>query len=350
MLVVVMMVGEFLEGLGDTELVSVQNRAWLVVRLFANDPIDASTASNAGNCEVFRESGGLELPLSSGSGGSAGYEASRLLCQHCRVDGGGTLERVELFGLRFVSAESERVLARTILDGEGVDPLSRYPTLITPNVDIVLHLHAQGASRRLERAEGAAFVLPDGAPVVWSSRLFGKRLKARLAGSTLFAEMWPELSTARRVLMIASSQELVDRLGGDTDNLRYVVAPRIEVGDLVAVDALAKTCVDHSIDLRPEFIVIGLSHPKQEEIAHSLMAQWDRVDAPVPLMLMLGASAEMYVGMQRRAPVWMQRAGLEWFHRFLFAPKRLFRRYFIEDTQFLKFLWDQWRATKKTRL
>jgi N-acetylglucosaminyldiphosphoundecaprenol N-acetyl-beta-D-mannosaminyltransferase len=242
------------------------------------------------------------------------------------------------------------VLARTILDGQSVDPLSRYPTLITPNVDILLRLHAEGAGLRLERAEGAAFVLPDGAPVVWSSRLFGKRLHSRLAGSTLFAEMWPELSTTRRVLMIASSQSVVDCLGGNTDNVRYVVAPMIEAGDLEAVDALAKTYVDISIDLRPEFIVIGLPHPKQEEMAHSLMAHWDRVDAPVPLMLMLGASAEMYVGIKRRAPVWMQRAGLEWFYRFLREPKRLFRRYFIEDARFLKFVWGQWRATKKNRL
>ena len=270
-----------------------------------------------------------------------------MVCQHCRVASEGTLERRELFGLRFISAPSERELATAILKGDSADPEARYPILVTPNVDILLHLHAAGAGFRLQRSRDSAYVLPDGQPVVWASRLLGQPLRARLAGSTLFAELWPELVSGRRVLMIASSTELVERLGGDTPTARYVVAPHLSASDTEAIATLVSDCLDVAADLKPEFVVVGLSHPKQEEIAHGLLDHWDRVGGEPPLILMLGASPEMYVGMQRRAPRWMQKVGLEWLFRFLFAPRRLFRRYFVDDPMFLLLVWNEWRNAKK---
>jgi N-acetylglucosaminyldiphosphoundecaprenol N-acetyl-beta-D-mannosaminyltransferase len=52
-----------------------------------------------------------------------------------------------------------------------------------------------------------------------------------------------------------------------------------------------------------------------------------------------GATVDFLAGTVKRAPRWMSECGLEWFYRFLMEPKRLFRRYFIDDMKILKVIW-----------
>ena len=66
-------------------------------------------------------------------------------------------------------------------------------------------------------------------------------------------------------------------------------------------------------------------------------------------MLLLGASAEFHVGLQRRAPEWMQRFGLEWVYRLLSNPRRLAKRYLVDDVAFGPMVWREWRA-RRSRL
>ena len=54
----------------------------------------------------------------------------------------------------------------------------------------------------------------------------------------------------------------------------------------------------------------------------------------MPLTLLLGTSFEFYRG-TKRAPIWMQKIGMEWFYRFIQEPKRMFKRYFIDDIKFI---------------
>jgi N-acetylglucosaminyldiphosphoundecaprenol N-acetyl-beta-D-mannosaminyltransferase len=64
------------------------------------------------------------------------------------------------------------------------------------------------------------------------------------------------------------------------------------------------------------------------------------------VVLSVGASFEMLAGVRWRAPEWIQRIGMEWFVRFLQEPRRLFRRYFIEDVAFFGLIWREWRRTR----
>jgi N-acetylglucosaminyldiphosphoundecaprenol N-acetyl-beta-D-mannosaminyltransferase len=80
----------------------------------------------------------------------------------------------------------------------------------------------------------------------------------------------------------------------------------------------------------PDILLVALGSPKQEKWI------WEnRSDLGVPLSIGVGASFEMAAGIRKRAPVWMQRIGLEWFYRFLQEPKRLFSRYFGQDMPYL---------------
>jgi hypothetical protein len=58
----------------------------------------------------------------------------------------------------------------------------------------------------------------------------------------------------------------------------------------------------------------------------------------IPFAMGVGGTFDVAAGHVKRAPIWMQRSGLEWFYRFLQEPRRMFRRYFIEDMAFIGLL------------
>lgn len=86
----------------------------------------------------------------------------------------------------------------------------------------------------------------------------------------------------------------------------------------------------HVDERRPAFFWVGLSTPKQERF----MAQYaGRLNAGV--MLGVGAAFDMHSGRLKQAPRWMQRNGLEWFYRLTQEPRRLFKRYAINNPTFV---------------
>jgi N-acetylglucosaminyldiphosphoundecaprenol N-acetyl-beta-D-mannosaminyltransferase len=84
------------------------------------------------------------------------------------------------------------------------------------------------------------------------------------------------------------------------------------------------------VDAAPDIVFCGFGFPKQEQMIADL-----RRELPQAWFLGCGAALSFVAQTLPRAPVWMQRAGLEWLHRFLREPRRLFRRYFVNDVPFL---------------
>jgi N-acetylglucosaminyldiphosphoundecaprenol N-acetyl-beta-D-mannosaminyltransferase len=269
------------------------------------------------------------------------------MCQHDLV-AVNSVARQRVLGLNFISANSEEDVAEMLLSGGDPDRSADLPVVLTPNVDIIVRMARGGASAEAA-ALRAQYVLPDGAPVVWASRLLGCPLPARLAGSTLFSIMWPRLSGHRRVVVVASRQETVDRLGGPTDTSRFLVAPQLSDHRSADLDAFVASILETCRGFNPEFVFIGLPYPKQQTVAHRVLDDWTADMGQRPITLMMGGSAEMYVGLQTRAPEWMQRFGLEWFFRFLQEPRRLFKRYFVDDTLFALIVWRAWRSVRSSK-
>ena len=96
----------------------------------------------------------------------------------------------------------------------------------------------------------------------------------------------------------------------------------------------------------PEFVFVGISYPKQQLLAFALIDQLRQQGRRPPVFLLIGGSFDMYVGRTPRAPAWMQRVGAEWFFRFLLEPRRLFRRYFVEDVRFLSIVGRELRTAR----
>lgn len=253
-----------------------------------------------------------------------------------------TLKTRRLFGLDFVDAQTVDEIGDVLL--EDADP-DRWRCVVTPNVDhLVRYARHEGEA---DVARSAMVVLPDGMPIVWASRLLQRKLTARLAGSDLFAVLWPRLAEAAvPTVVVAPRREVADRLSVEHPRVRFVVPPVFDIDDSDVVLAVVDEIVDACSRSGARFLVIGLPMRKHHLIATRLRERWIDAYASAPTVLLLGASSEFYVGLARRAPVWMQRAGLEWLHRLAGDPRGMARRYLVDDVRFLALVWRQWRMTR----
>ncbi|MFT3852376.1 MAG: WecB/TagA/CpsF family glycosyltransferase [Ilumatobacteraceae bacterium] len=226
-------------------------------------------------------------------------------------------------------------------------PTGRRALVVTPNVDHIVHLAHDGDAVVDRLVDSAAWVVPDGQPVVWASRLLGTPLAARIAGSTVVSELWPRLLAAgRRVLVVAANERTASLVAADTgDTASSIVAPFIDPNDRPAFEAFVERCVSAILDTGAEYVFVAIGFPRRE---HLIAALFDRLpaDGRCPIVLAVGASFEMHYGFVRRAPQWVQRIGMEWLYRFVQEPRRLFRRYFVDDTRFASVVWREWRRRR----
>ncbi len=202
---------------------------------------------------------------------------------------------------------------------------------VVVNVDKLVKASRDPELRRI--INECALINADGMPVVWASRLLGKDLKERVAGVDLFeALMKRAAEKGWRVFLLGAKEEVVsgvkqlyeDKYSG------LVVAgyrngywkPEEEPGVVKAIEAA-----------KADLLFVAISSPKKEQFLGRYQAEMK-----VPFAMGVGGTFDVAVGKVRRAPVWMQKGGLEWFYRFLQEPRRMFRRYFIDDMAFFGLL------------
>lgn len=179
---------------------------------------------------------------------------------------------------------------------------------------------------------GAAMVTPDGMPLVWTGRALGHQSMARVCGPDLLSEVC-SASEARgwRHYFYGGAEGVVDRLQAALE-ARY---PNLDIVGTYSppfrplTDAEDAEIVRKILDAKTDILWVGLGCPKQEK----WMA--DHVQRlPGVTLIGIGAAFDFHTGRIERAPIWMQRNGLEWLHRLLSEPKRLWRRYLVLAPRF----------------
>jgi N-acetylglucosaminyldiphosphoundecaprenol N-acetyl-beta-D-mannosaminyltransferase len=258
------------------------------------------------------------------------------------------IPRRRVFGLDFVDLDSLDTLVDELASLSPIaHPNHHLPIVMTPNVDHLVKLDRRIDATSAALVCRAAYVLPDGQPIVWASRWLGTPLRARLPGSSLVQMLWPRLMADDRVvLVVASSQEIADRVMADGRHAHAVVAPQISLVDRAALDHLVDECAALCRELGVSHLFVTLGFPKQCNVIDGVVSRLTEAGLPVPVCLAVGASFEMHYGLVRRAPEWMQRGGLEWFYRFLQEPHRLFRRYFVEDPAFVRLVAQEFTSLR----
>jgi len=175
--------------------------------------------------------------------------------------------------------------------------------------------------------------VPDGMPTVWIGRLYGYGSMSRVYGPDFMLELC-ERSQKKgyRHFLYGGSQGVAEELG-QTLVARF---PLLQVVGTYTPPFRPLT-TEESADLRgqvaaakPDIIWIGLSTPKQERFMHATLALLD-----THVMAGVGAAFDIHTGRIQDAPAWMKQSGLQWLHRLMQEPRRLGRRYLINNPLFM---------------
>ena len=256
------------------------------------------------------------------------------------------LVRRSVFGLQFVDDTSIDRVAQLVLEctPSEVHPM---PVVVTPNTDLLLQAMEPGSREVWELFERCWCVLPDGQPIVWASRLLGTPLRFRLTGSDLFAHLWPRLAEAGvPTFVLTAGTAISEGLERTHAGATTLVAPMIDATSVTDIESLAARCASLITEHGSRVVVLGLGHPKDSLLAAAILRLLGDSATPLPFVLCLGGSAEMYLGIRKRAPEWVQRISAEWLYRFAQEPRRLFHRYFVRDIGFLRVVWREYRTAR----
>jgi N-acetylglucosaminyldiphosphoundecaprenol N-acetyl-beta-D-mannosaminyltransferase len=234
-------------------------------------------------------------------------------------------ERITLMGCQIDNLSMEETLGRV----EGFIESGRPHQHVVVNVDKLVKASRDAELRRI--INECALVNVDGMPVVWASRLLGKPLKERVAGVDLFEALMQRAGEKGwRVFLLGAREEVVSAVR-DTYQRKY---PRLQIagyrnGYWNGAEEEAAV-VEQVRASRADLLFVAISSPKKEHFLGRYQA-----DMKIPFAMGVGGTFDVAIGKVKRAPLWMQKSGLEWFYRFLQEPRRMFRRYFIDDMAFV---------------
>lgn len=247
----------------------------------------------------------------------------------------GARQPVALLGVAFDNLTLRDTVGR--IEKMIVSRRSHY--VVTANVDFLAQ--ARRDSELQSILLNAPLVLCDGTPLVWASRLFGNPLPERVAGSDLVPELIRVAAKKNyRLFFLGTTEEAntraISRLraqhpGLEISHYSPPFRPLLEMDDAEIIRRIRAA--------RPHLLFVAFGCPKAEK----WMAMHSR-ELGVPVAIGVGGTIDFLAGSTKRAPLWMQRGGMEWIHRLCQEPQRLFKRYATDLGFFGRAMVRQWWA------
>jgi exopolysaccharide biosynthesis WecB/TagA/CpsF family protein len=245
------------------------------------------------------------------------------------------MKKVNMFGVSIDNVTIDEVFSAIDQlieeDGKGY--------VVTPNVDHVVKLTKDSLFKEIY--DQAFLVLNDSMILKRAGKLLGHPMKEKISGSDLFPLLCEHASHKNYKLFFLGGLEGVAEKAKEELLKKY---PTVQVVGTYSPpfgfenDEIE---LEHMISLineeKPDILFVGLGAPKQEKFTYRYSGLYT-----ANVTLCIGASFDFQAGSIKRAPRWMQRSGLEWFYRFIKEPKRLFKRYFVDDVHFIGIFVKEW--------
>lgn len=247
-------------------------------------------------------------------------------------------EHVSLFGIEVDPITIDDAVARLSDWASRDHGMCRY--VVTPNVDHLVMLRHDSSFQ--SAYDEAAMIVADGWPLVAASRLLGKRIPTRVAGSDLVPALFSHANDRHplRVFLLGAAPGVADRAATRVEHAWPNVSvtgthcPPLGFEHEPRENELI---LNRIADTETDVLIIGLGAPKQELWIH---AHHRSVQARVAICA--GATIDFLAGEKKRAPRWVRRLGLEWCHRMFSEPRRLTRRYARDAWVFPQLVWSEW--------
>jgi N-acetylglucosaminyldiphosphoundecaprenol N-acetyl-beta-D-mannosaminyltransferase len=180
--------------------------------------------------------------------------------------------------------------------------------------------------------KAADLVLADGMPLVWTARSRGVKSIGRVAGADFMQELCRRSPGNWNHFLLGGAKGIPERLTQSLTalNPNLTICGSYSPPFRPPTEAEDNEFVERLISAKPDIVWVGLGCPKQE----IWMAQ-HAARVPGAIMIGVGAAFDFLSGEIPRAPSWMQNSGLEWLHRLLTEPWRLWKRYLVLAPKFV---------------
>lgn len=236
--------------------------------------------------------------------------------------------------IKFMNTDIDNLtMAETLNEIDKLIQKKNCSYVVTPNVDHIVRLEKDEELQKVYK--NASLILTDGKPLIWISKWYKTPIKEKISGSDLFP----------RVCQLAANKNYTMYLLGAAEGVADTAARNLmkKYPGLNIVGTYSppfgfekneremnkiKTQIQ---DVHPDILIVGLGCPKQEKFMY-----YHCKELGVPISFGLGASIDFEAGNIKRAPKWMSNHGLEWLYRFSKEPKRLFKRYFVDDLKIIQ--------------
>ena len=237
--------------------------------------------------------------------------------------------RINICGVEIDQYNFDEVLERIVNHAVA----GRSPEyVVTPNAMHILSLQTDAPFREIYRQ--AFLVVPDGVSLLWSAKFLNTPLNGRVNGTDLFEQLCAvAVGTGLKVFLLGGR-------AGAADTAKAILEARYPGLKIVGTHCPPYGFEAQSAELalinakikaaNPDLLFVGLGAPKQEKW---IAANYQEL--AVPISVGIGVSFELVANMVSRAPVWMQRTGLEWLFRLIVEPSRLWKRYVIGNPLFI---------------
>jgi N-acetylglucosaminyldiphosphoundecaprenol N-acetyl-beta-D-mannosaminyltransferase len=200
--------------------------------------------------------------------------------------------------------------------------------LCTVNVAILMMMREDLFLQRF--VDDAAFIVADGQPLVWVSPLFGAPLPERVTGVDLVVELSRRAAAEKAgVYLLGANADIVHKVADELKRQAPgLIISGVADGYFGPDEAKARASAVKDSGARILFVAMGV--PRQEKF---LREHWDELG--VNMAIGVGGSFDVIAGLRSRAPELVQKIGMEWAYRLAQEPKRLAKRYFITNSQFV---------------
>ena len=200
--------------------------------------------------------------------------------------------------------------------------------VVTPNSDIVVKM--QDDTELKEICDKADLILTDGQIVVKLSRYLGNPIKERVCMTDFVWDVFDlAIKKDYRVFLFGGKEDVLFKA---TENIKKRL-PELNIVDSYSPpfgfeknEEMLEEANRRIKASDADILIVFLGCPKQEKFIYQNKDKYQ-----VPISITMGGCVDFIAGKVKRAPLWMQNIGLEWFYRFLQEPKRMFRRYFVDD-------------------
>jgi N-acetylglucosaminyldiphosphoundecaprenol N-acetyl-beta-D-mannosaminyltransferase len=211
--------------------------------------------------------------------------------------------------------------------------------LCTVNVAILMMMRS---NPRLQRfVDQAALIVADGQPLIWFGPLFSAPMPERVTGVDLVDELCAR--AAREgvgVYLLGATQDIVSRVAQRLQRANPTLKLTFADGYFGAAEAPARAAA--IAQSGAQILLVGMGVPRQEQFIEE---HWDALGANgggIGMAIGVGGSFDVLAGLRQRAPMWVQKIGMEWFYRLIQEPRRLFKRYLVTNSQFLALIFTCW--------